>query len=187
MDRIPLVPYPEGERAFTHRDPEDGGLGLSFHLVEGQRVEATWTVTEALEGWPGLLHGGGHAALHDEAAGWAMVALAGRTGFTRGIELDFERPVPLGDEITVVARVGDLGECEGTFPTEVHLPDGTVASRATSTYAFVDGDRLADMLGTDLSPALSRWLEASPEERVDMVEHRRSQAAADRSDPKHRP
>lgn len=186
MDRIPLVPYPEGERAFTHRGAEDGGLGLRFDLV-GERVEATWRVTEALEGWPNLLHGGGHAALHDEAAGWAMVALAGRTGFTTGIDLGFERPVTVGEEITVVGRVGDIGEQEGTFPTEVRLADGTLASRATTTYAFVDGDRLAEMLGTDLSPAFSQWLEASPDERVAMVEHRSNQGATDGSEAEPRP
>lgn len=172
MDRIPLVPFPEGDRNFLQRSPDEGGLGVRFHRVGDDRVEATWTVTDILEGWQGLLHGAGHMALHDDAAGWAMCALTGHTGFTTGVDLSFERPVPVGCEVKIVGRAGDVGEREGTFHTELILPDRDVASRAATTYAFVDDARLSEMLDADLSPAFSRWLEANPGERVAMVEER---------------
>lgn len=171
MGRLPLVPIPEGARCFVCGRDNKHGLHLQFWLLE-EHVEAEWVASEVLEGWPGIVHGTAFAALHDDAAAWAMIALAGQTGFTTRMTISFARPIALGQRVTVKGRVERVEGRTGTFATEILLPDGSAASTALTEFALVDLPTLERMLRKPLSEPLRSWMVASPEQRRALVRER---------------
>jgi uncharacterized protein (TIGR00369 family) len=177
MERLPLSHLAEGLRCFVCGPQNPHALGVRFELV-GDRVEATWTASDVVEGWPGLLHGAAFGALHDEAAAWAMIALAAQTGFTRRMEVEYQRPIPVGARVTVTGRVLEVGPRAGAFRTEIRLADGSAASTARTTFAFLDEASIERVLGRALTPTLARWLRAPPEERREMLVRASREAAA---------
>lgn len=169
MDGLPLVHLAEGLRCFVCGPDNPRGLRLRFRWLP-DRVEAAWTVDATLEGWPRLLHGAGFAALHDEAAAWAMVVLTGRVGLTTHMEVRFLKPIRLADRVTVVGRPEAVGPRSGTYATEIRLGDGTVASTARTTYVYMDADGLVAFLGAPLSDRFAEWMRADPDGRRRLAE-----------------
>ncbi|HEV8361510.1 MAG TPA: acyl-CoA thioesterase [Candidatus Thermoplasmatota archaeon] len=169
MERVPLRHLAEGLRCMVCGPENPQGLGVQFEIA-GDHVEARWRVPTQVEGWPGLAHGGVFGALHDEAAAWAMIALACTTGVTTSMEVRFLKPLRLGEEVVVRGRPEQVGARSGTFATEILLARGEAASTARTTYAFLDEAALTRFTSAPLSPRLRAWLRASPAERRAMVE-----------------
>jgi dUTP pyrophosphatase len=140
--RHPAGPQPGGrigshyEYCFGCGDKPPGGLHLSAVALEGVRVSATFTVTEAHQGAPGLAHGGVLAAAFDEALGMLLWLIA-RPAVTRRLETDFLAPVPVGSELHIEAW------CTGMDGRKIYSeavgrlggPDGRVAVRAAALFA----------------------------------------------------
>jgi uncharacterized protein (TIGR00369 family) len=53
----------------------------------------------------GIAHGGIVGTLLDEASAWALIAHAGRLGFTTEMNIRFQKPVPIGRPLSVEAHV----------------------------------------------------------------------------------
>ena len=118
----------------------DNVLGLKARFT-GDRatgeVRATVTVPEAMNGYPGTVHGGILGALLDEAAV--------RTGLVEGgfddlmvtalLEVTYRRPTPTETPLTVVARLTRRTGSRATATAEVRLPDGTVTAVAEALLA----------------------------------------------------
>ncbi|MCA1813497.1 MAG: PaaI family thioesterase [Halobacteriales archaeon] len=164
MERVPLYHYDGALRCFVCGPDNAHGLGVRYWYA-GDHVEATWTANDHAEGWPGLLHGAGFAALHDDAAAWAMIAIACRSGFTTHMDVRFLKPIPLGAELRITGRVGEVGEKQGTFDSRIELPGGKLASTARTTYAFADGATIARLTGGKLQAQLQQWLAADDDGR----------------------
>ncbi|MCA1812653.1 MAG: hypothetical protein LC624_01725 [Halobacteriales archaeon] len=98
--RRPMRPPPEAFRDFPSGPEAEPTMGLRFFFT-GDAVESEWVADELLEGWKSLAHGTAFAALHDSAAIYAMVALAGECGFTTQMSIRFRRPIRLGDRVLV--------------------------------------------------------------------------------------
>jgi uncharacterized protein (TIGR00369 family) len=169
MERLPLHHLAEGLRCFVCGPQNPHSLGVRFELA-GDMVEARWTASPKVEGWPGLLHGAAFGALHDEAAAWAMIALACKTGFTTHMDVRFLKPLRVGDDLVIRAKPEQVGDRNGTFASEVLLPDGSLASTARTTYAFLDEATITRLLGTPVSPQLRAWLAADAAGRRKMLE-----------------
>lgn len=83
------------------RNPE--GLHIEFQ-VNGRSVTGRFTARQSHQGYPGVAHGGIAAAVLDEAMGWAMYA-AGVWAMTARMQVKYRRPLPLGEELAVIAEV----------------------------------------------------------------------------------
>jgi uncharacterized protein (TIGR00369 family) len=152
----------------SHESPCDGcasGKHTPFFWVD-DRVEGEWTATPAAEGWSGLVHGSAIAALHDEAAAWAMMIVLARTGFTTRLDVRYLRPIRIGDRVVAVGRVAEHDEQKATFATEIILPNGKVASTASVEYMFMEDPALLEkMLGKPLGSAFLEWLQSDATKR----------------------
>jgi uncharacterized protein (TIGR00369 family) len=95
-------------------------------------VRATVVVPEAMNGYPGTVHGGILGALLDEAAvrtglldgGFEDLMVTGRLAVT------YKRPTPTETPLTVVARLEKRAGARATASAEIRLPDGTVSASA---------------------------------------------------------
>ena len=109
-------PLEIGESAFRGcfgcGDENERSLALAFALEEDCVVSRT-EIAADYAGYPDFVHGGVVATVLDEAMGWAMLHLAKRHGVTRGLNIRYRRPVPIGRALTIRGRVVELGQPEG--------------------------------------------------------------------------
>jgi acyl-coenzyme A thioesterase PaaI-like protein len=126
-------------RCFGCGPEQAHGLHLQIRVGEGASLTATFTVTEAHTGAPGLAHGGVLATAMDEALGFA-VGLQRRPAVTGKLEVDFVRPVPIGSELHISARgLGDSGrKVYVSGEARFGGPDGDVAVRAAGLFIVVE-------------------------------------------------
>ena len=112
------------------------GLKTKFYELENNEVVAFFTPQTYHQSYPNVLHGGISATILDETIGRAIMAHYGQESFGVTIELNvkYKKPVPLDQELKVIARIThDKGRIfEGTG--ELILPSGEVAVSAYGRY-----------------------------------------------------
>jgi uncharacterized protein (TIGR00369 family) len=111
------------------------GLKARFYELDDGELLGVFRPLEEHQSYPGRLHGGIASAILDETIGRAiMITQPGTWGVTAELTIRYRRPVPLGGDVRVVARITrDAGRLfEGTG--EIRLPDGSVAVEASGKY-----------------------------------------------------
>ncbi|HJL17655.1 MAG TPA: PaaI family thioesterase [Sandaracinaceae bacterium LLY-WYZ-13_1] len=146
----PLDPYTFGaeQRCFGCGPHNERGMRLRFRR-EGDEVVTELTPPEGWEGPPNVFHGGLQATVADELAGWTLVGLLGRMGFTTSLRVRYVRPLKVG--VPVVAR-GTLASRTGQIATvNVRLEqEGKLGCSATVSYMLPDEAKAASYLGGEL-------------------------------------
>lgn len=149
-DGVELDPHTFGEeqRCFGCGPHNERGMRLRFRR-EGDEVVTELTATSGWDGPPGVLHGGLQATLADEVAGWTLVGLLGRMGFTTSMSVRYVRPLELG--VPIVAR-GALASRTGNIATvNVRLEQrGKLGCSARVSYMLPDEEKAARYLGGTL-------------------------------------
>jgi acyl-coenzyme A thioesterase PaaI-like protein len=132
-----LLP-PHYVRCFGCGPEQPHGLHLQVQVGEGATITATFTVTPAHGGAPGLAHGGVLATAMDEALGF-VAGLQRRPAVTGKLEVEFVRPVPIGTELHITARgLGDAGrKVYVSGEARMNAPDGEIAVRAGGLFIVV--------------------------------------------------
>ena len=114
------------------------GLHLDFH-VDYETLTATATVhlTRLHEGPPGYIHGGIIATLMDEAMSKLNRPLDA-IAMTRHMEVDYLRPSPLGQPLTLTGH-HDRREGRKLFHrAELRDATGTLLAQATGLFVIID-------------------------------------------------
>jgi acyl-coenzyme A thioesterase PaaI-like protein len=122
------------------------GLRLAFYTDEQGRCIAHFQPRPEHQGFPGSLHGGIASTLLDEVMGRVLIdgwAVTGR------LDLRYRQPVPLDQELTVVAWLTRERRRAYEAAGEVRLPDGTVLVEATGLY-FRIPDEVVDQARSEL-------------------------------------
>jgi uncharacterized protein (TIGR00369 family) len=79
------------------------GLKLAFYRT-AEGVTATFSPRTEHEGYTRMTHGGIVSTILDEAMSWAVID-SGRLAVTARMSVDFRRPVPSGEPLTITAQV----------------------------------------------------------------------------------
>ncbi|MEO0564954.1 MAG: PaaI family thioesterase [Chloroflexota bacterium] len=122
-------------------------LGVTFHVIEhddGTEVRGTFTLNKAAMGPPGFVHGGLLAALLDEAMGIAAHFSEYKV-VSANLNLNYLKPVPLGQPMTVTARVSRKDGRKVYIDGLVTLATGEEATRCEGL--FVEAPNLFDGWG----------------------------------------
>jgi len=121
---------------------DENGLGLRMAFErDGETVVSRTQLGPDYAGYPAFAHGGVVATMLDEAMGWAMLHLAGRHGVTRSLNVTYRRPVPLGRELVVRARVTDLAEREAQIESTVEDSRGRMLAHGAGSWVVVRDER----------------------------------------------
>lgn len=148
----PLDPLTFGstQRCFGCGPNNPLGMKLRFER-HGDTVVTRFTPPKGFEGPPGVFHGGLQSTLADEVAGWALVGLLGRMGFTTSLNVRFLRPVRIETEVEARASVGAH---KGNIVTlDVKLTQGgRTAMMGTVTFMLPDVEKASTYLGERLPP-----------------------------------
>jgi acyl-coenzyme A thioesterase PaaI-like protein len=126
-------------RCFGCGDEQEHGLHLQATVADGYTLHASFTVTEAHQGAPGLAHGGLLACAFDEALGTAVGHLVRQPAVTGRLETDFVRPVPVGSTLYITSRLGGVAGRQVFVGAYGRLDsvDGPVAVRARAIFVIV--------------------------------------------------
>ena len=108
-------------------------IGLTWFQQDDGEILAEFTFDEGQQGPPAHLHGGASAAVLDEAMG-AAVWTAGLRVVAVNLEINYKQPVPLGQRVTILARVQERRERKVLTTSELLLADGAVAVTGRGVY-----------------------------------------------------
>lgn len=115
-------------------------LGLQF-FRDGERVHATFTLTERHEGAPGFAHGGALATALDDAVG-SLLYVVKRYAVTAKLEVNYRRPALVGQTFDVEARVEAIDGRKLWFAAELRR-EGEVVADARALFLEVDPSHFA--------------------------------------------
>lgn len=122
------------------------GLKSSFYELEDGQLIAVFKPSNEHQGYPGRLHGGIAATILDETIGRAI--MISHSDAIWGVTVDFtmklRRPVPIDEEVRVVARIVSDGKRTFEGEGEIILADGSVAVEGRGRYLKMDIDKIAD-------------------------------------------
>jgi uncharacterized protein (TIGR00369 family) len=124
---------PEHGKCFVCGSQNPRGMGIRWYANPDGEIFTQVTLSEAQQGPPGYAHGGATAAILDEAMG-AAVWFTGQRVLSVNLNVDYKRPVPLGEEVEVSARISGKGERSIHATSELRLANGDVAVSGRGIY-----------------------------------------------------
>jgi len=143
------------------------GLNASFYETEKGELIATFVPKLEHQSYPGRLHGGIASTILDETIGRAI--LVGREqevwGLTVELNLAYKKPIPLGVELRVVARITEENSRFFHGTGEIVLPDGEIAVTARGKYMKAPLEKIADF-----DPTENEWAVVTNEDDPDSIE-----------------
>jgi len=128
------------------------GLKASFYELDNNELVAIFKPANEHQSYPERLHGGISATILDETLGRA-ISIEEETiwGVTAELNIKYRKPVPLDQELKVVAKItrntSRMFEGEG----KILLANGDIAVTATGKYIKMSLDKIADVNDEDVA------------------------------------
>ncbi|HZU09820.1 MAG TPA: PaaI family thioesterase [Pseudacidobacterium sp.] len=146
MNTKTLTPLAHGalNRCFGCGPENRSGLRLRFYVDADQQIVCHVRLAQRFEGPPGHAHGGIIATLLDEAMSKAN-RVHGTTAMTHQIEVEYLRPVPLKQPLTLTARRSSHQGRRNFCEAEIQDASGTILARSKALFIVVDHNKLAQL------------------------------------------
>jgi uncharacterized protein (TIGR00369 family) len=120
-------------------------LKARFYELDDGELLGVFEPMDIHQSYPGRVHGGVLSAMLDETIGRAVnLEDMDAWGVTVELTVRFRKPVPLGEEVRVLARITKDSRRLFEGSGEIVLQDGTVAAEATGRYMKLGIDRIAE-------------------------------------------
>ncbi|HLJ25787.1 MAG TPA: PaaI family thioesterase [Candidatus Angelobacter sp.] len=118
------------------------GMKLKFYLdEEGRRTVCQFKLSRRYTGPPGHAHGGIIATILDEAMG-KVNKLHNVLALTKNMEIEYLKPVPLEQTLTVIGRERHITGRQHINVAEISNDKGEVLARSTGTFIAIDPSRV---------------------------------------------
>ena len=128
------------------------GLNIPFeHDDEDGVVRAAFTLDDRFSGAPTYVHGGVVLAVLDEAMSWATIAIGGVFAVTSETSTRFLRPVRVGRDHTVEARVDEVAEDRLETSASVLDGKGRACAEARATFVPLGPAQAVDAIGAEVT------------------------------------
>ena len=128
-----MKPFPEHGLCFACGTQNPHGIGIQWFVRDDGALTGTISLSLYQQGPPGHAHGGATAALLDDAMGLSVWA-AGHQVAAVNLTVDYRKPVPLGQPITITGWMTSQQERVIHAAGTISLPDGTVAVEGRGIY-----------------------------------------------------
>jgi len=139
MNSKTLTPLKHGSlhHCFGCGEENRSGLHLKFYVDEARQVLCRARLPKRFEGPPGHVHGGIIATMLDEAMSKANRA-HDVVAMTRQMEVEYLRPVPLLQPLTLIGRRVSHDGRKHFCEAEIVNEKGTVLARGKAMFIAVD-------------------------------------------------
>ena len=135
------------------------GLRIPFeHDDEARVVQAAFTLDDRFSGAPTYVHGGVVLAVLDEAMSWATIAIGGVFAVTSETSTRFLRPVRVGRDHTVEARVDEAAEDRLETSASVLDGKGRLCAEARATFVPLGPAQAVDAIGVEVTGDDARYV-----------------------------
>lgn len=124
---------PEHGSCFVCGNTNPNAIGLAWYAESDGSILSEFTFNEAQQGPPGHVHGGASAAVLDEAMG-AAVWVAGLQVVAARLEVDYKHPLPLGQKVSIRARISEQHGRKTLANAEIVLENGEIAVAGKGIY-----------------------------------------------------
>jgi uncharacterized protein (TIGR00369 family) len=125
------IPYHGWCFVCGHENPHS--IGITMFVDDDGVLTSEFTLNEAHQGPPSYSHGGASAAVLDEAMGLVVWA-AGHKVAAVNLEINYHKPLPLLQPLTLEARITQLDRRKIFSTGEIKLADSTVAVSGHGIY-----------------------------------------------------
>ena len=123
------------------------GLRLKFYLDEETgEVTTVYVPSKLFMGLGNILHGGIQAGLFDEIMGWTTHTLTGQMGVTSELNVNFLKPVYLGNNLIISCRIISRKNSKVHLESIIKTEEGEVCTRATGTYALLPQEKFEQLI-----------------------------------------
>lgn len=122
------------------------GLKTYFYETDTGELVAIFKPGQNHQGYPGRLHGGIAAAILDETIG-RTITIGKNTevwGVTLEFNIKYKKPIPLEQEIKVVARLKNENRKIFEAAGEIINPDGEIAATANGKYMIMPIEKIGE-------------------------------------------
>ena len=126
---------PEHGWCFVCGSENPHSIGLTWWVDENGILTSEFTLNEAQQGPPQLAHGGASAAILDEAMGLVVWA-AGHQVAAVNLEINYHKPLPLNQTLTLEARITQLEERKIFSSGEIFTSDKSIAVSGRGIYVI---------------------------------------------------
>ena len=128
-----MIKQPTSRTCFVCGRENSYGLKMVWYNNLGEnRVEATVTIPEQFNGYPGIAHGGIVAAILDETSGRAVMLDGNFENLfvTLRLNIAYRKPTPTDTPLKAVGWLEHKGSRGMKVASELLLPDGTITTTA---------------------------------------------------------
>jgi uncharacterized protein (TIGR00369 family) len=108
-------------------------IGLTWYVDDDGVMTSEFTLNRSQQGPPEHAHGGASAAILDEAMGLVVWA-AGHKVAAVNLEINYHKPLPLNQPLTLEARITQIDERKIFSSGEIKLPNLTIAVSGRGIY-----------------------------------------------------
>lgn len=147
--------FGEGQPCFGCSPTHPHGFRLAY-VRDGDEIVTRLTPGALHQGPVGVMHGGLVSTVADESAAWAVIAATGKFGFTTSFSCRLLKPVRIGQELEVRAKV--LTANHRIVKSAVRLRQGG-EDCFTGEFVFVLLDKAAaeKLMGGSIPPEWERF------------------------------
>jgi uncharacterized protein (TIGR00369 family) len=151
------LPVQDDHMCFACGPANSAGLKMRF-FADRESVVSWVTVPDHLRGWSTLVHGGVTSTILDEIMSWAAIHLLKSIILTKSMQVDFRKPVYIGQRLQAVGRVHAVRhEREAVMRGRLYGPDGELCAEAQGVFALLKPN-VARKLGIVEEETLRRLL-----------------------------
>lgn len=130
-------------------------MRLKFYLDEEARhAVCEFKLSQRFQGPPGHAHGGIIATILDEAMG-KVNKLHKVLALTKKLDIEYIRPVPLHQKVTVTGREQQIIGRQHINVAEISNAKGEILARSTGVFIAIDVNRVFGGLMTPKGPVRS--------------------------------
>ncbi len=146
MRRIPDI-ISEANRCFGCGQGNEAGLKMQFYINEDQDTVVSYVILpKHLCGWRNIAHGGVISTLLDEAMGWTSLVLLQKMILSKTLEVEFIKPVFIGEEIVVEGSVKEIqSDKKALMQSVIYNKEGEVCARGKSIVLTYNADGIEKM------------------------------------------
>ena len=138
-----MIKQPTSRTCFVCGRENDFGLKMAwYNNPETNQVEATVTIGEQFNGYPGIVHGGIVAAILDETAGRAVMLDGNFDNLfvTLRLNMTYRKPTPTNTALKAVGWLEHKGNRGMKVAAKLLLPDGTVTTECKAVVIKPTGE-----------------------------------------------
>lgn len=112
------------------------GLHMKFES-DGTSLRSKLNLDKRFRGWSNLIHGGIISTILDETMGWTVLFLTKKLMLTKGMQVNFIKPVKVGMTITVNGFIKEkLSERKVLVVAEISDEAGTILASSSGEFAL---------------------------------------------------